>query len=127
MNMLGAQVVKSDDQWGVDFGGKWLALPSERQARAEMWCDKRVHVVVRPEHLKLHFEPSDDRLAADVEAIEELGSEVYLHLTVLGGTVVCKQSDQALLPMVATRCFIELTMEKCHLFDDATENNLFYS
>ena len=127
MNMLSAQVVKSNGQWGVDFGGKWLVLPSGRQAQAEMWLVKKVHVGARPEHLNLHFEPSVDRLAADVEAIEELGSEVYLHLTVLGRTVVCKQSDQAPLPMVATRCFIELTMEKCHLFDDATENNLFYS
>tara|TARA_Y100001960_G_scaffold84186_1_gene89966 strand:- start:10521 stop:11636 length:1116 start_codon:yes stop_codon:yes gene_type:complete len=127
MNMLGGKVVKSGDAVGVNLGGKVLGLPQERHTRAEMWLDKPVHVGIRPEHIAVRSESNFNTLSAEVEAIEELGSEVYIHLNVLGCRVVCKQSDQEQIPMVASRCYIELFMNKCHLFDDATDNNIFYS
>ncbi|RJX71961.1 sn-glycerol-3-phosphate ABC transporter ATP-binding protein UgpC [Vibrio sinensis] len=127
MNMLTGKVMKQDEVIGVSLGGKCLSLPTERYSRAEMWVDKDVHLGIRPEHLAIRTEPNAATLAAEVEAIEELGSEVYVHAKVLGCNVVCKQSDQVHIPIVGSRCYIELKMDKCHLFDDSTEKNIFYS
>lgn len=127
MNMLTGKVSKSGSNIGIDFGGKLLELPKERQARAELWTDKKVHVGIRPEYITVRLEKGPNTLSAEVEAIEELGSEVYVHLNVLGCQVICKQSDRDLVPSVGSRCHIELLMGKCHLFDDSTENNIFYS
>ncbi|CDT71114.1 ABC transporter ATP-binding protein [Vibrio splendidus] len=127
MNMLSGKVSQSEASVGVDFGGKTIELPKERHARAELWSDRYVHVGIRPEHIAVRLEKSANTLSAEVEAIEELGSEVYVHLKVLGCQVICKQSDHELVPAVGSRCHIELLMGKCHLFDDSTENNIFYS
>lgn len=128
MNMLHGKIMtKQGDEVSVNLGGKEIALPQERHSRAILWADKAVHVGIRPEHIIIRFESSDSTLAAEVEAIEELGSEVYIHLNVLGCQVICKQSDREQIPVVGSRCHIELLMNKCHLFDDSTENNIFYS
>ncbi|MEZ9889226.1 ABC transporter ATP-binding protein [Vibrio breoganii] len=127
MNMFAGKVSKSEGAVGVDFGGKLIELPAERHTRAELWTDKNVHVGIRPEHIAVRLEKGSNTLSAEVEAIEELGSEVYVHLNVLGCHVICKQSDREQVPAVGSRCHIELLMDKCHLFDDSTENNIFYS
>ncbi|CAH0525312.1 ABC transporter ATP-binding protein [Vibrio hippocampi] len=127
MNMFAGKVSKSEGTVGVDFGGKVIELPQERHARAELWADKKVHVGIRPEHIAVRLEKSPATLSAEVEAIEELGSEVYVHLNVLGCQVICKQSDREQVPAVGSRCHIELFMGNCHLFDDSTEKNIFYS
>ncbi|ANO32466.1 sugar ABC transporter ATP-binding protein [Vibrio breoganii] len=127
MNMFAGKVSKFEGSVGVDFGGKLIELPAERHTRAELWTDKNVHVGIRPEHIAVRLEKGSNTLSAEVEAIEELGSEVYVHLNVLGCHVICKQSDREQVPAVGSRCHIELLMDKCHLFDDSTENNIFYS
>ena len=126
MNMLDGDVISDNGDVMVRVGDHTLTLPAERSVRAAMWEGRHVFVGIRPEHLSLATADMPNTLPAVITAVEELGSEVYLHAATMGTEVICKLAGAVAIPAVGEQCYFGLNMDKCHLFDETTEHNIFY-
>ena len=87
MNMLEAQLARSDGGMAVDIGGQRLALDEALGSRPALrnYEGKTVIVGIRPEHVEdatLAEAPPDRRLRGEVVLTEALGSEIVAHIAV---------------------------------------------
>jgi multiple sugar transport system ATP-binding protein len=87
MNMLEAQLARSDGGLAVDIGGQRLALDEALGSRPALrnYEGKTVIVGIRPEHVEdatLADAPPDRRLRGEVVLTEALGSEIVAHIAV---------------------------------------------
>jgi len=88
MNMLEAQLARSDGTVAVDIGGQRLALGDDGLASRpalRAYEGKTVIVGIRPEHVEdaaLSDAPPDRRLRGKVVLTEALGSEIVAHISV---------------------------------------------
>jgi multiple sugar transport system ATP-binding protein len=89
MNMVGAQLSRSDGAFFVEFGGFRLRVGEEAQkARPELenFDGKEVVLGIRPEDMEdaslSQGAPEDRRISSTVELREALGSEVLVHFTI---------------------------------------------
>ena len=87
MNMLEAQLARSDGGLAVDIGGQRLALDEALGSRPALrnYEGKTVIVGIRPEHVEdatLAEAPPDRRLRGEVVLTEALGSEIVAHIAV---------------------------------------------
>jgi multiple sugar transport system ATP-binding protein len=89
MNLVGADVVRSDGRLELQFGENRLrlddAILADRTA-LPAFEGKRIIVGIRPDDLEdaslVPDAPDDRRLAAVVDIREDMGSEVFVHFTV---------------------------------------------
>jgi multiple sugar transport system ATP-binding protein len=90
MNLLEAKVIRPAGSLAVEFADLTLELPNELLAARpalEAYADRPLIVGIRPEDMEDVAFASDvpaesNRLHADVELLEALGSEVLVHFTV---------------------------------------------
>jgi multiple sugar transport system ATP-binding protein len=88
MNMLEAQLARSDGGLAVELGGRRLALGGDALGSRPALRDyegKTVVVGIRPEHVEdaaLADAPPDRRLHGEVVLTEALGSEIVAHIAV---------------------------------------------
>jgi multiple sugar transport system ATP-binding protein len=87
MNMLEAELVRSDGGLAVDVGGQRLALDEALGSRPALrgYEGRTVVVGIRPEHVEdatLTDAPPDRRLRGEVVLTEALGSEIVAHIAV---------------------------------------------
>ncbi|GAM62100.1 maltose/maltodextrin transport ATP-binding protein malK [Vibrio ishigakensis] len=127
MNMLPGTLVKAGDSMSVSIEELSLSLPQGKQTQASLWEDKSVYLGIRPEHLELSDSSDKEAIAATIMAVEELGSEKFLHTQADGHTLVCKLINHETPLSVGEICHLRLNMTKCHLFDESTEFNIFYN
>jgi multiple sugar transport system ATP-binding protein len=88
MNMLEAQLVRSNGGVSVDVGGQRLALGDDgltARSALKNYEGRTVIVGIRPEHVEdasLTDAPPDRRLRGEVVLTEALGSEIVAHIAV---------------------------------------------
>ena len=119
-------LVKQDGKWVVDVMGEKYELGAERQkalndANAE---ERPVTVGVRP----VHIDVGDEGIEAKIDVSEMMGSELHLHMNAQGTDVVAVvQTEEIDLNKVSHHADVRFTFrpENMHLFDPATEENLF--
>ncbi|CDT97657.1 ABC transporter [Vibrio coralliirubri] len=127
MNMLEGTLLEQSGKVCVQLNEHTIELSQDHQEKAKAWIGQRVHLGIRPEHLSVSEQANHHTLPAKVEAKEELGSEVYLHINIFDKPMVCKLLDTEHTPEVGTHCHIQLQVEKCHVFDDASQENIHYT
>jgi multiple sugar transport system ATP-binding protein len=89
MNLVGADIVRSDGRVAIQFGENRLRLDEETLAARPALTGfegKRIIVGIRPDDLEdaalVPGAPEERRFAAVVDIREDMGSEVYLHFAV---------------------------------------------
>jgi multiple sugar transport system ATP-binding protein len=106
--------VTLDSDARLELGGVALPLPRDAQITGN-----KVTVGVRPEALEL----ADDGLAAEVQAVEELGADAYLFAvaTVDGApTRLVARVDVRRAPERGAQVRLRPAPDEVHLFDEAT-------
>ena len=127
MNLFhGARLVRDGADYYVEFLGRSVRLPEEKQAAArEMQLgDMDVVVGTRPVHIQL----SDSGFAAKVDVSEMLGSELYVHLKVGGDELISvvptlELGDRRLMP--GDTVHFDIRPDMLHIFDAQSEKNVF--
>ena len=89
MNLVGADIVRSDGDFSVQFGENRLRLDDQTLAERPAlptFEGKRVIVGIRPDDLEdasiVTGAPDDRRFSAIVDIREDMGSEVFVHFAV---------------------------------------------
>jgi multiple sugar transport system ATP-binding protein len=123
MNFLTGKIMKRGDLWFSNENCK-LPLPANFSDKMLPYVNREIVFGIRPEDIH------DSRLAPDlqvrsraqfdVEVVEPMGSEVYLHLTRGSEPVIARLNSQ---PEYTVGGNIEVifNMEKAHFFDTETE------
>jgi multiple sugar transport system ATP-binding protein len=101
MNMVEAELSRSDGSLTAEFGGIKLAIDDEVRSRRpglKRYEGKRVVLGIRPEDMEdasgVGEAPADRRIRTTVDLREALGSEVLVHFTVQAPIVVTEDTKQ---------------------------------
>lgn len=124
------QLVWDDNRFYVALYGARIWLSNEKQAelRAAGMQSRPVILGVRPEHITLCKDGTG--LAANVDLLEMMGSQIHLHLSIEGRDVVLVLATVDLPPerrigiKGGDRIRFIFGGDMCHLFDPETGENL---
>jgi len=118
MNFLRGRLLR-DNPWRLEMAGESLVLGNlPALAELDAWIGRDIVLGVRPEDLR-PADASTAILAATVEVIEPVGSDVFINL---------RHGDQMLVSRVSPECVPErgsvlhlgVVAERLHLFDPAS-------
>ncbi|MBX5458062.1 MAG: sn-glycerol-3-phosphate ABC transporter ATP-binding protein UgpC [Thermogemmatispora sp.] len=126
----GAQVV--EDEGGVSIvldGFGRVQVPACHVEKARAAKGRPVIFGIRPEHLRdaTLLPAGADRasmIMAPVDVVEHLGSEVQVHMSANGTTVVARLDPRS-HPVVGEPLRLQVDVEQIHLFDAETEKAYF--
>ncbi len=122
MNLFDAKLIKENDRYAVELGGKKVILADDKQKRLK---DKNVQEMdvtlgVRPEHITL----CNDGIKGRVDVSELMGSSVHLHISAEGKDVVVivPTTGDANSFKMGDDVNICFNGDVCHLFDENGKN-----
>ena len=130
MNIIEAEIVKTGDQVAVRMYGEELILPEHKAARAKSYIGKKVWFGIRPENIATQGTQSN-HLSGKVSVVEQMGNEVYIYFFRDEQQFIARiqaeddhETDCNTLKY-GTQADFYFDMNKCHIFDYETEQNIF--
>ncbi|MFH1569155.1 MAG: sn-glycerol-3-phosphate ABC transporter ATP-binding protein UgpC [Gemmatimonadota bacterium] len=128
MNFIAGRLVRGEGQLLVfDEGNIRLPLPPGPSRHLAPHADREVVLGIRPEDIHdpgtLATGRETVEIAARVEVVEPMGSEVFLNLTT-GRTAFVARVDPLHMPVVDEEVRLAVEIHKAHFFDPETEQSL---
>jgi multiple sugar transport system ATP-binding protein len=122
MNFVNATVVGEGERLFLQGGGFRVEVPEASRGPLVGHRDKSVVLGMRPESIGIadSSTPPGSRFEASVEVSEEMGSEVYLHLSCGDDTLVARVDAHA-PARVGEAMQFAFDLRKMHVFDKTTE------
>lgn len=96
-------------------------VAERHKAALSAWKDRTVTLGVRPEHLSLNATDRNSIGAAEIEVIEQLGSEIVLETRLGDSTMTVARVDPQLPLVVGETVQLSVPSEQLHFFDVETE------
>jgi multiple sugar transport system ATP-binding protein len=122
LNFAEVRIVAENGGVWAESDGIRVQVPAPLAPRLGPYAGKEVTLGIRPEDLRIAGAGDADALsvAATVEVIERLGSEILLDVTV-GGTTMVASVEPTAATKVHERIRLALNPERIHFFDNQTE------
>jgi multiple sugar transport system ATP-binding protein len=98
-----------------------FVLPPANNRTLAAWRDKSVIMGIRPEHLSLGNGMSQCRFEAEVEVIEQLGSEIILETRVGEARITVARVDPQAHLAIGDKVPLSVPLDRLHFFDPITE------
>ncbi|SCB92625.1 ABC transporter ATP-binding protein [Kosakonia oryziphila] len=129
MNIKPAKIVKKGEQLHITLGHETLALNARQQEKVAGYADKEVFFGVRPEFVSVADEPFDEDCGSgDLVRVENMGHEFFIYLKVADYELTARIPSDEAKPMIAKglhrKVYFKFDMNKCHIFDAKTEQNI---
>jgi len=129
MNIKPAKIVRKDDALHITVGQETLALNARQQEKVAAYAGQDVFFGVRPEYVSVADEPfSDDCGSGDLVRVENMGHEFFIYLKVADYELTARIPSDEAKPMIAKglhrKVYFKFDMDKCHIFDAKTEQNI---
>lgn len=119
MNFFNGRIVKGEEQYLAEFQGNEIALPQCKQEKLVQYQEREVVLGIRPEDVLIQNTGSSS-IAMEIELIEHMGSEMYLHCTLNENKFIVKTQGSESYTIGHT-VFITLKENRLHIFDKDTE------
>ncbi|WP_411504096.1 ABC transporter ATP-binding protein [Brevibacillus centrosporus] len=132
MNFVKGSVVEREGQLFFESDQLIVTFPTDKakQLRERGYVNKSVIFGIRPEDLYsdaqfIEANPFDSFLEADVDVVENMGSELYVYFHNIAQTQMVARVDarEGLKPRMKVKLGMDLS--KCHVFDSDTELAVF--
>jgi len=128
MNFIPGQLVAQPDQGLLfDEGNMQLPLPASSSDRLSQYVGHEVVLGIRPSDIHDPDTLASGRetveIAARVEVVEPMGSEVFLNLTT-GSSAFVARIDPVHIPVVDQEVRLAVEIDKAHFFDRETQASL---
>ena len=125
MNFINAKLEKSGEKWIAEFEKYKLELSNNISYKInDSYNGKEVIIGIRPENILLHKEKiSESYIEAIIDVIEMVGSESYLYSNI-GETQITIRINSNDDFKRDEKVYMELDMNKMHIFDKETEENI---
>ena len=96
-------------------------VAERHKAALSAWKDRAITLGVRPEHLSVNAADRNSIGAAEIEVIEQLGSEIVLETRLGDSTMTVARVDPQLPLVVGETVQLSVPSEQLHFFDPKTE------
>jgi len=127
MNFITGKIITNNDMLFFESGSLKLSLSLEIAKKMQSMINKSVILGIRAEDIydKLYSKVATNinTFLAIIEIVEQMGSEMYIHLRIEHNTFVAKVDAHKKLD-VNQDLDVVLDVSKCHFFDIETEKNL---
>ncbi|MTI49194.1 MAG: sn-glycerol-3-phosphate ABC transporter ATP-binding protein UgpC [Firmicutes bacterium] len=131
INVLTGIVIVDNDKAFVRLPDNTMIKLQDRQRailEENNYINKEVYLGIRPEHLNLVEDDSQDEfvsiIESKVEVRELMGAETYIYLSICDNQVIARVKS-ALDKEVDEKIELQINAEDIHLFDKDTENTIF--
>ncbi len=125
MNFLPARVCATDQGLALDLGlNQPVPLPPAKTERLRGYLNQQIWFGIRPEHIRYRSTPQPDKptLLADIQLIEAMGNEMYLHFVIGELPLLSRTAYECCAALQAGDSgHFELDLAQAHLFDVHTE------
>jgi multiple sugar transport system ATP-binding protein len=121
MNFLDVTIRKEGDALVAQSPAVKLAVTEPSSRALEAWQGKRVIMGVRPEHLALGDGVLSRSLAAKVEVVEQLGSEILLETRVGEARVTVARVAPEAQIAAGNQVRLSVQPDRLHFFDPESE------
>lgn len=126
MNLSEAQVVDTDKGIAIDLKGNILHLPKEKAEKVKSYVGKSVWFGIRPENVgSYEVHPDAELVDGTISVVEMMGNEEFVYFEV-AGTQLSARFDSSKVTKTENGADYKFwfDMEKCHIFDVETEENI---
>jgi multiple sugar transport system ATP-binding protein len=122
MNFAPVKVSEANGALWAANEGMRIKVPTEIAARLKPYAGKECVLGVRPEDLRVATaaDPADLNIEAEVEVVEQLGSEVLLDVKV-GPTTMVAAVEPTIRAKIRDHLRLAVNPERLHFFDQASE------
>jgi multiple sugar transport system ATP-binding protein len=121
MNFFGVTIHAKDGELIAETPFLRARVSERHKAALSAWKDRAVTLGVRPEHLTINAADKNSIGAAEVEVIEQLGSEIVLEARLGDFTMTVARVDPQLPLAVGETVRLSVPSEQLHFFDPETE------
>lgn len=131
MDFLPAKLIVSEGKYAVQLYDAQIALPDDKQNALDRQLPIDVTLGIRPEHIVIVPEGTENSIRARVDVSEMMGSEIYLHVKVEGENIVIRVDITDMYDKITFEqekenyVYFTLPGNLINLFDVETEKRLF--
>jgi len=132
MNFIKGHVQESGGKVEFNAVGMSIAFPDEKAKilREKGYVGKEIVFGIRPEDIYcdnqfLDANPFQSTITAEIEVVENMGSELYVYFTNVGQTQMVARVDAREGLKHGMSVTMALDLSKCHVFDIHTEEAVF--
>ena len=129
MNIRKSLLVEKAGKLHIAIGNETMPLNAEKQEKVSAYAGQEVFYGVRPEFVSLSDEPfQDDSCSGEMVRVENMGHEFFVYLKVADYELTARIPSDEAKPMIDKglhrKVYFTFDMNKCHIFDAKTEQNL---
>lgn len=129
MNIKKSKLIEKDGHIYITIGNNVLALNAEKSEKVAAYKDQEVFFGIRPEFVSIADQPFGDNSATgEIVRVENMGHEFFVYLKIDNFELTCRISSDEAKPILAKGInrpvYFKFDMDKCHIFDSKTEENL---
>ncbi|AUH00931.1 ABC transporter ATP-binding protein [Prodigiosinella confusarubida] len=129
MNIKPGQLLEHDGQIGLKVGHYPLLLNQSQQSKVQDYVGKEICFGIRPEYVTVSETPFEtSHSQGELVRVENMGHEFFMYIKVDGFELTSRMpSDEARLIIkngLHRQVFFQFDMDKCHIFDAKTEQNI---
>ncbi|MCE0827373.1 ABC transporter ATP-binding protein [Buttiauxella sp. A2-C2_NF] len=129
MNIRPSKLIEKDGRLQISVGQDTLALNERQQKRCAEYKDQDIFFGIRPEFISISDEPfTQSHSSGEMVRVENMGHEFFIYLKVADFEMTCRIPSDEAKPMIEKglhrKVYFKFDMEKCHIFDAKTEQNI---
>lgn len=129
MNIRKSVLVEKAGQLHIAIGDETMPLNAEKQEKVAAYAGKEIFFGVRPEFVSLSDEPfPNGGCSGEMVRVENMGHEFFVYLKVADYELTARIPSDEAKPMIDKglhrKVYFTFDMNKCHIFDAKTEQNL---
>lgn len=125
MNIFKAEVLAESGKKYLVFEENKIMIPEEKAKKIEHYNGKKIWFGIRPEDIKMKNCEEQSFMKGKLTLIEQMGNEMFVYFDYGGKRFTSRiQSNQTNHLKYGMDFEFSLNMNKCHLFDFFTEENI---
>ncbi|HID8742173.1 TPA: ABC transporter ATP-binding protein [Enterobacter mori] len=129
MNIRKSLLVEKAGQLHIAIGNETMPLNAEKQEKVSAYAGQEVFYGVRPEFVSISDEPfQGGSCSGEMVRVENMGHEFFVYLKVADYELTARIPSDEAKPMIDKglhrKVYFTFDMNKCHIFDAKTEQNL---
>lgn len=127
MNIIPFELFLEKEKVAIKIGETVLHLPKEKADKVKNYVGKKVWFGIRPEHIGSHeTHPGKEKyVTGNISIVEQMGNEEFVHFTIDKIQYSARLNSENVKETKNGKNYsFWFDMEKCHIFDYETEENI---
>jgi multiple sugar transport system ATP-binding protein len=127
MNIIPSELLMVEGKLAVKVGETILHLPEEKAEKVKDYVGKKVWFGIRPEHIGSHetHPGKEEYIDGKISIVEQMGNEEFIYFTIDGIQYSARFSSENVKETGNGKDYnFWFDMEKCHIFDYETDQNI---